>query len=178
MDYDLNRLGEREFEHLTQALTLRVLGPGVEVFGDGPDGGREAAFEGRASFPEPDPQGPWSGYGVVQAKFHYRPRDPAEGAAWLKGQLRGEFDKWLSKDSRRGRVPEYFLAVSNVVLSASPAAGGIDSVNSMIAEYAPRLGIKGWQVWAYDKLCRLLDANPEIARRYYGLRLPRFDGQD
>jgi hypothetical protein len=172
VDYDLNRLGEREFEHLIQALMLQVLGPGVEVFGDGPDGGREATFEGRVTFPEPDPQGPWNGYGVVQAKFHYRPRDPAESAAWLKGQLRSEFDKWLDKDSRRGRVPEYFLAVSNVVLSASPSAGGIDSVKSMIAEYAPRLGLKGWQVWGYDKLCRLLDANPEIARRYYGLITP------
>jgi hypothetical protein len=172
VDYDLNRLGEREFEHLTQALTLQVLGQGVEVFGDGPDGGREAAFEGRVSFPEPDPQGPWNGYGVVQAKFHYRPRDPAEGANWLKGHLRNEFGKWLDKDSGRGRVPEYFLAVSNVVLSASPAAGGIDSVKSMIAEYAPRLGLKGWQVWGYDKLCRLLDASPEIARRYYGLITP------
>jgi hypothetical protein len=172
VDYDLNRLGEREFEHLTQALTLQVLGQGVEVFGDGPDGGREAAFEGLVSFPEPDPQGPWNGYGVVQAKFHYRPRDPAEGANWLKGQLRNEFGKWLDKNSGRGRVPEYFLAVSNVVLSASPEAGGIDSVKSMIAEYAPRLGLKGWQVWGYDKLCRLLDANPEIAHRYYGLITP------
>jgi len=172
VDYDLNRLGEREFEHLTQALTLQVLGPGVEVFGDGPDGGREAAFEGRVSFLEPDPQGPWNGYGVVQAKFHYRPRDAAEGASWLKEQLRNEFDRWLDKDSRRGRVPEYFLAVSNVVLSPYPGTGGIDSVNSMIAEYAARLGIRGWQVWAYDKLCRLLDMYPDIARRYYGLITP------
>ena len=172
MDYDLNRLGEREFEHLTQALTLRVLGPGVEVFGDGPDGGREATFEGKASFPEPDPQGPWNGYGLVQAKFHYRPRDAAEGASWLKGQLRNEFDKWLDKDSRRGRLPEYFLAVSNVVLSPYPDTGGIASVKSMIAEYAPRLGLKGWQVWSYDMLCRLLDLNSDIARRYYGLITP------
>lgn len=172
MDYDLNRLGEREFEHLTQALAMRVLGPGVEVFGDGPDGGREATFDGSVNFPVPDPEGPWNGYGVVQAKFHYRPRDPAEGATWLKGQLKDEFGKWLDKDSGRGRAPEYFLAVSNVVLSPYPEAGGIDSVSTMISEYVPKLALKGWRVWHYDELCRLLDMNSDIARRYYGLITP------
>lgn len=172
MDYDLNRLGEREFEHLTQALAMRVLGPGVEVFGDGPDGGREATFEGRVNFPVPDPHGPWDGYGVIQAKFHYRPRDAAEGASWLKGQLKDELNKWIDKDSKRGRTPEYFLAVSNVVLSSYPGAGGIDSVNSLIAEYAPELSLRGWRVWHYDELCRLLDVNSDIARRYYGLITP------
>jgi hypothetical protein len=172
VDYDLNRLGEREFEHLTQALMLRVLGSGVEVFGDGPDGGREATFEGGMSFPQPDSQAPWNGYWVVQAKFHYRPRDAAEGAGWLKEQLRNEFSRWLDESSRRGRFPEYFLAATNVVLSPYPEVGGIDSVNKMIAEYAPRLGLKGWQVWGYDKLCRLLDINSDIARRYYGLITP------
>lgn len=46
VDYDLNRLGPREFEHLVQALALKHLGNGVQVFGDGPDGSREAAFDG------------------------------------------------------------------------------------------------------------------------------------
>lgn len=172
MDYDLNRLGEREFEHLTQALALRVLGPGVEVFGDGPDGGREATFDGRVSFPDSDPQGQWEGYGVVQAKFHYRPRDPAEAGGWLKGQLRGEFSSWLDKGSERSRIPDYFLAVTNVVLSPYPGTGGIDSVNSMIGDYAPKLGLKGWRVWHYDHLCRLLDLSSDLARRYYGLITP------
>jgi hypothetical protein len=64
VDFDLTRLGDREFEHLSQALALKVLGPGIGVFGDGPDGGREAAFEGPMRFPEPGT--PWNGYGVVQ----------------------------------------------------------------------------------------------------------------
>jgi hypothetical protein len=42
VDFDLTRLGDREFEHLSQALALQVLGPAVSVFGDGLDGGREA----------------------------------------------------------------------------------------------------------------------------------------
>lgn len=72
MDYDLTRLGEREleFEHLSQALALQVLGASVSTFGDGPDGGREASFEGRLRFPESGQL--WDGYGVVQAKFKHR----------------------------------------------------------------------------------------------------------
>lgn len=172
MDYDLNRLGEREFEQLTQALALKVLGPGIEVFGDGPDGGREATFEGRVSFPEPDPVGPWDGYGVVQAKFHYRPRNTSEEATWLKGELTKEFDAWLKPDSKRGRRPEYFLAVTNVTLSGKSGTGGIDSVKDLFNRYTPKLGLKGWHVWHYAKVCRLLDAHPEIARRYYGFIMP------
>ncbi|MEO5994497.1 MAG: hypothetical protein ABIP92_13220, partial [Arthrobacter sp.] len=172
MDYDLNRLGEREFEHLTQALAMKVFGDGVEVFGDGADGGREATFDGTVNFPIPDPDGPWNGYGVIQAKFHYRPRDAGEGATWLKGQLKAELNKWLDPNSKRGRRPEYFLAVSNVVLSSIPETGGIDSVMALIAEYAPKLGLKGWKVWRYDQLCRLLDAHPEVANKYAGLITP------
>ncbi len=46
VDYDLARLGSREFEHMAQALVLSLLGARVEVFGDGPDGGREATYNG------------------------------------------------------------------------------------------------------------------------------------
>jgi len=47
-------------------LATAVIGPGVVVFGDGPDGGRDATFEGRMPFPSP--ANPWDGYLVVRAK--------------------------------------------------------------------------------------------------------------
>jgi hypothetical protein len=71
--YDLTGLGELEFEDLVQALAIKVLGSGVQVFGDGPDGGWKATFDGVARFPEPDTGGLWQGYGVVQAKFRRQP---------------------------------------------------------------------------------------------------------
>ncbi len=46
MTYDLTRLGSTRFEHLVQALALGYLGHGVEIFGAGPDSGREATFRG------------------------------------------------------------------------------------------------------------------------------------
>lgn len=64
---DLSGLGPQGFERLSQVLAVRVLGPGVEVFGEGPDGGREASFRGR--LPYTNTVEPWDGYGVLQAKY-------------------------------------------------------------------------------------------------------------
>lgn len=46
--YDLSRLGNDRFEHMVQALSIGLLGPGVTIFGAGPDGGREATFNGQS----------------------------------------------------------------------------------------------------------------------------------
>jgi hypothetical protein len=170
VDFDLTRLGDREFEHLSQALALKVLGPGVSVFGDGPDGGREATFEGRMRFPEPGE--PWDGYGVLQAKFKRRPGSSRRDTDAFLRAVAAELDKWSDPRSNRvkqGRMPLYVLFATNVVLSATPGSGGIDRVNALIASYAGRLGLKGWQVWHHDQLCRLLDLHPEIRRTYAAL---------
>jgi hypothetical protein len=51
-DYNLSGLTTQAFEQMIQALTVSVFGPNVVIFGDGPDGGREATFE---KVPYPDP---------------------------------------------------------------------------------------------------------------------------
>ena len=47
-NYDLERLGDAEFERLVQTLLKKVIGAGTITFGAGPDGGREATYSGRA----------------------------------------------------------------------------------------------------------------------------------
>jgi hypothetical protein len=173
MDFDLTRLGDREFEHLSQALALQVLGPGISVFGDGPDGGREATFEGRVRFPEPGE--PWDGYGVVQAKFKRRLVGGRGDTDVLLRSVAAELDKWADPGSNRvkkGRVPQYVLFTTNVALSPMPGRGGADRVEALIASYAERLGLKGWRVWHYDQLCSLLDLHPDIRRTYAALITP------
>jgi hypothetical protein len=173
VDYDLTRLGDREFEHLSQALALQVLGPGVSVFGDGPDGGREAAFEGRTRFPDSGES--WDGYGVVQAKFKQRLAGDGKDAGWLLRQLQAELQTWANPDSnrvRRGRRPRYVLFTTNVVLSAVAGSGGADRVDALIAGYAERLGLRGWRVWHHDQLCRLLDAHRDVRLTYAALITP------
>ncbi|MGW7582500.1 hypothetical protein ACWGKU_39540 [Kitasatospora sp. NPDC054768] len=107
-DYDLTRLGSRAFEQMVVALARRVLGPGVQAFGDGPDGGREATFEGTirwsaafsgiASTPEV-----WTGFTVLQAKFQVKPKStPQANGLWLREEIRTSHDPasaWRSRGS-------------------------------------------------------------------------------
>lgn len=174
MDYDLTRLGTREFEHLAQALATQVLGTGVEVFGDGPDGGREAAFRGRLRYPEPAPEGPWDGYGILQAKFRARPLGTGPDTGWFLAEVARELKKWAnpkSERSKRRELPNYLILATNVVLSPAAETGGIDTIkreiDALIKDH--RLPIRGWRVWHYDQFCTLLDAHPEIRKPYDAL---------
>lgn len=69
-DYPLEELSPRAFEQLTVALALKVLGHGVEAFGSGPDGGREATYTGPVNWSATTGFGAdsWDGYVVLQAK--------------------------------------------------------------------------------------------------------------
>lgn len=171
MDYDLTKLGSRDFEHLVQALSIQVLGPGIEIFGDGPDGGREASFQGLSTFPSGG--NPWPGYGVLQAKFRQRPEGTAKDAQWLVKRIRDELRSWADPEKnrvRRGRVPEYFLIATNVVLSSKPSSGGIDHVSEEIERLKQELHlpVKDFRVWHFDTICRLLDTDENIRRTYTG----------
>ncbi|MFF3872552.1 NACHT domain-containing protein [Streptomyces sp. NPDC001978] len=174
MDYDLTRLGSREFEHLAQALAIRILGPAVQTFGDGPDGGREAEFHGELQYPLPDPGGPWNGHGVLQAKFLQRPRGTTHDTAWFLNLVRAELRQWAnpqSKRAREGALPEYLLFCTNVVLSPDPETGGIDSFKRIADELLKelQLPIRDVRVWHFDQICRYLDIYPAIRQTYSGL---------
>lgn len=187
MDYDLSRLGDKGFEDLTQALALRILGSGVKVFGFGPDGGREAEFEGTLEYPDPSAEGCWSGYVILQAKYKNDPADTKHNLRWLKAALKQELDKWseraeglesltrqrkLERFSKAegaaavGRIPDYIIFATNVALSGVPGRGGIDVIDDLISGYAAQLKLKGWHIWHYDQICRYLDSFPEIRRTY------------
>ncbi|MFI6019147.1 hypothetical protein ACIBCP_16170 [Streptomyces sp. NPDC051287] len=177
MDYDLTRLGPRDFEHLTQALAVKILGTGVSVFGDGRDGGREATFRGRTSFPAPDPHGPWSGYGVLQAKFRTRPIGTSADTKWFLKEVARELATWGDPNSSRakgGPLPDYMILATNVVLSSVAGSGGIDRVEKSIKELVAkhRLPLKGWKVWHFDQIRTFLDLNPEIRQTYDALITP------
>ena len=173
MDYALTNLGDREFEHLSQALALSVLGPGVGVFGDGPDGGREAAWNGAVNFPHPGAE-TWDGPGVLQAKFRTRPLGAGKDLGWATGQIRRELNTWANPRSRRSRergLPDYLIVATNVVLTPG-VGGGVEAVEELIGSYAERLGLRGWDVWHHDKLCRMVDLRPELLRTYAALITP------
>lgn len=165
MDYDLNGLNPRDFEHLVQALSLKAIAMGITPFGDGPDGGREATYDGKMAYPSATD--PWQGYLVVQAKFQKKSTGVvAKDGAWLLKELRSDLAKF-EDPKRKLRFPDYYLLATNVVLTPVSESGSKDRVFKVLEEFKQK-GLKSYDIWDYDKICRLLDGSPEIYRHYAG----------
>lgn len=172
--YDLTGFGERQFEALCRAIAVRVLGDAVQAFGDGPDGGREVSWDGIVAYPGQGHGLQWTGYGVLQAKFR-RQSVGTKDLDWLRAQLGREFAAWTDPSAARvcrGRMPEYLIVATNVRLSSSAGAGGIDQARAMITENAQRLGLKGWALWDGNQITAYLDAYPSIAQRFSAFITP------
>lgn len=168
MDYQLT-IGTRQFEQLAQALAYAELGSSVSVFGDGPDGGREATWERRTiegadSFAD--------GFGVLQAKMRQFPEDPADNLRWLVKELESELSKWASPSSNRVRQPEKLLLATNVRLSPG-TGGGKESILRSARDIAQRHGINVTvRVWDYADLCTRIDANDSVRKTFLAWILP------
>ena len=107
----------RTFEQFTQALAAAVLGPGLLIFGDGADGGREAEYVG--TVPYPNLLSPWRRRTVLQAKFRQRSQGAGDDASWLVAQLRTEAKRY----EVGGRdIPDHYLLATNVRLSGVKSA--------------------------------------------------------
>jgi len=171
MDINLDSLGSRNFEHLTQALAVRTLGPRVSVFGDGPDAGREASWSGDAV--SLNVLADWNGYGVLQAKFHQHPVSVDKNLTWIKAEIRKELNDWSKPSTKRVIKPEFILFSTNVRLSPG-ASGGKDQVKLYISDMISELDlpIRDFRVWDYDDLRGLLDDAHDIRRRYSAFLTP------
>ena len=167
-DYNIAGLDHGRFEEVIQSLAKCVIAAGVTPFGNGPDGGREATFEGRMDYPSQ--ADPWDGYLVIQCKFCKHPTgDHRKDGQWVINQLRGEFDAY---DSGQRRIPEYYLFVTNVRLSAVLGTGTKDRVRDMLAKFASKHGLKRWDVWSHDEICRFLDKHEAVRNAYTELLIP------
>lgn len=177
-DYQLDRLNTRSFEQLIQALGLEIIGPHLMIFGDGPDGGREATFDGPSKYPTPD-QG-WNGYGLVQAKFRQVPDpEPKKNADWAIKQLKSEFAKLKPRPKgKQSRVPgertcpEYYIFATNLTLTPVAKRGGKDRVRALLDGYKKSHGLKDYAIWDKDQICRFLDGQPGIRTTYTAWLLP------
>jgi hypothetical protein len=160
-DYDLTRLSSRSFEQLIQSLALKVLTPGLIIFGDGPDGAREATYEGRLQYPTT--RKPWDGYLVLQAKFKQTPEGTTQDGKWLLAQLKTDLQKFKK---RALRAPEYYLLCTNVKLSAVARKGAKDLALDLLGKARARTKLRDFDIWDYDKLRGYLDDAPAITRTY------------
>lgn len=183
MSYRLNDLGAHEFEHLVQALLVRLYGPTVGVFGSGPDSGRDGTLrgrsdeirtiEGRAVLQDAGQQQStvWNGYHVFQVKFREQPLGTGPDLTWFLNQVRTELTKWTDpKKGRKGPRPEYIVFVTNVALSGQ-IGGGLDRATDVIRMHADKHGwpLKDCQVWDRTKVTTLLDTAADVRQRFNGL---------
>ena len=197
-DYDLARLGPREFEQLTLALCTAALGAKAQAFGKGsdgdrdatparprlqafrdePDGGRDATMVGQIDWSKAgdgDGPGHWSGYTVVLAKFNPRPGEPSSNLQWLQKELAKDLHSWDAKLRRSAAAslsieePENMLIVTNVMVP-HPAGEGVANADESIAGMLnhSELDLENWRLWDYGALSRLLDAHSPVRLAYGG----------
>jgi hypothetical protein len=157
------------FEQFIRALALKVLGPGVTLFGNGPDAGREATFQGTVNFPFP-PHDIWDGYGVIQAKFKETIEDTKKQQTWALNQLKSELDVWKTS-TKRAPKPDYFVFCTNVQLT-STAKGGRAACEKALEEYRVASGLKGYAIWDANQLQGYIDGYEEIRERFCSFLTP------
>jgi hypothetical protein len=182
-DYPLEELSPRAFEQMTVALAQEVIGPGVEAFGSGPDGGREATYRGIVRWSRVADLGEdeWNGYVVFQAKQREYSAEPGANAKWLIDEVGKELDRWVDPLSKRGEVPKYVVFVTNARLSSVAGTGGIDAINAYVARRLHdkgidgkgnslySLGMRGWKVWHRDQLNGLLSGAMSVRLAFKSL---------
>ncbi len=166
-NYDLERLGHEEFEHLAQALLKKIIGFGTITFGDGPDGGREATFHGKAPYPSIADQ--WDGTWVFQAKFHQISRiGPDTARREIMKDLKNELEKIVFKYKRQC---QNYILITNVPLSSVAALGTHDKISEeIIPDFSEK--IPHIHVWGYDDLARFIDNYADVRRAYLHLITP------
>jgi hypothetical protein len=73
---------------------------------------------------------------------------------------------------RDGQRPQYLIVATNIPLSAVPRTGGKDRIDSLIAEFAPAIGLKDWRIWDAVQIGAFLDAFPDVRRSFAALITP------
>jgi hypothetical protein len=165
--YELNRLGAAEFENLVQALIKEIIGDGTITFGAGPDGAREATYEGSAPYPSSTDQ--WSGTWIFQAKFHdteLQGTDKCRKA--LIKDVEGELEKIINKYNFS---PDNYIVATNVPLSPAHESGTLDTIHrTVFSKY--RDNIKRLAIWGADDINRFLEKYPNVRTSYLHLIVP------
>ena len=170
MNYGIHTLGSKKFETLTQMLCSKMIGPGLNMFGGGPDGGREATFEGRANYPSELTQ--WEGYWVIQAKFKdVHLSDDANDFKWLRTTIQRELDKYATR-KQPVRKPDNLIFFTNIVLTGSANSGGRDKANEMIQELKRRFEINNIAIIGYQDIVTLLNLYKDVRHSFIELYLP------
>ncbi|EKU96872.1 hypothetical protein Lepto7375DRAFT_0792 [Leptolyngbya sp. PCC 7375] len=165
--YDLSQLDPNAFEHLVNHLALKVLGPGLTVFGPGADGGRDGYFQGEAPYPSETER--WSGCWYIQSKFH-KPKLSKDPQKWLISKIKEELRAFKSPNSRR-EWPDNWIIATNIDPSGAPETGSFDKARALIEKEYPPLKER-FHIWGGNKILQLLSFYPEVREEYQHFLTP------
>ena len=107
--FPFHDLGDDEFEELVRHICMEILGTGTITFATGPDGGRDACFEGTAQ-KFPSTNSPFAGKFVVQAKHTSNPAGSCSSKEFsrLLDQEAPKIKKLIDDDEA-----DYYLVFTN-----------------------------------------------------------------
>ncbi len=148
-----HKLSPQQFEELVVLICQKVLGIATANFSQGPDGGRDASFSGRADH-IPSNSNPWDGKFVIQAKHFSEPNVSCTGSRF-KSRLKKEVTGPLKKLVDKGEL-DYYLLFTNARLSAGTYANLTDFIDTELKIKNLIVGIEKINLW--------LDAYPDIVK--------------
>jgi hypothetical protein len=159
LKYNIGSIGWFNFETLCQTLLRVVIGPGVSAFGGSKDSGRDAWYEGVASYPSNDEK--WDGTWLFQVKFVDLDPLGARGAArTIVSSLRRELELVLSRAASRRHVQaDNYILLTNVPITANER----DELTSIAGEYLPE---RHFAVVDGREICEFLDIHRDVRRSY------------
>jgi hypothetical protein len=163
MNDDFFGFSPESFEQFARAIAVAVLGSNLIGFGDGPDGGREAMFDGEVNYKAKGSED-WNGYGVIQAKYKTKTEGTTRDQKWVLDSLNRELELFHTSESRNPK-PAYYLLITNVALS-SANRGGKAKIDEVFETYSDRLPLRGWAVWDANQLRTYLPKYPEIRNNF------------
>jgi TorA maturation chaperone TorD len=170
MNYQINSLNSNDFELLSQAICKQIIGPGSVSFGDGPDGGREATYQGSAPFPSETEN--WAGYWVFQAKFRkIRSEAESKDFDWLRKEVYKELNKY---DNRKTSVirPENLIFFTNIILTPVAKTGGLDLAEQLCRQIESKYNIQNVKIISHSDIVAYLNSYRDIAISFAPFILP------
>jgi hypothetical protein len=143
-NFPLHDLHWQEFEKLVILICERILGTGTFIFSEGPDGGRDGKFTGKAE-KFPSKAKPWEGKFIIQAKHTENPIAKCSDSDFKK-ILKDEVNNRLNKLVENDEV-DYYLLFTNRKLSANKNTKISEFIDTNLSIENRVIGKERIQLW-------------------------------
>lgn len=166
MRIEYHDLSDQDFERLAVAICSEILGTGVVPFCSGPDGSRDARFEGTAT-DLPSPVSPFNGKFIAQAKHTEDPIakfSDAEFSGSAKSSIISKEIPGIARLVTNGELDHYLL-FSNRRMSGV-AEGPIRT------RIKNETGARQVELFGIERMDLLLKKFPNILATFGDMRLP------